>query len=76
MPTGNIIHFFLSVEKSLNCPLFKNSFILLVLCSEATVTGHSVLAKPNKIVAGQEPEKTNEFLQALAEAISKKVPLI
>jgi len=46
-----------------------------VLCSKALVTGHSVLAKPNKIVAGQEPEKTNEFLQALAEAVNKKVPL-
>ncbi|XP_053409344.1 TRAF3-interacting protein 1-like isoform X2 [Mercenaria mercenaria] len=29
--------------------------------------------KPAKVVAGHEPEKTNEFLQALAQAISSKV---
>lgn len=29
--------------------------------------------KPNKIVAGHEPIKTNEFLQALAFALEKQV---
>ena len=29
--------------------------------------------KPAKVVAGHEPERTNEFLQALATAISSKV---
>ena len=39
----------------------------------AVATGHSVSAKPAKIVAGHEPEKTNEFLQALAAAINANV---
>ncbi len=29
--------------------------------------------KPSKIVAGHEPEKTNELLQEIARAISSKV---
>jgi hypothetical protein len=32
--------------------------------------------KPNKIVAGHEPEKTNEFLQILATAINANVSKI
>ena len=35
------------------------------------VTGKSLSVKPVKIVAGHEPEKTNEFLQSLAAAINK-----
>ena len=29
--------------------------------------------KPSKIVAGHEPNKTNEFLQALAKALEKQI---
>ena len=44
------------------------------LCSfVALVHGKSVHVKPVKIVAGHEPEKTNDFLQLLADAIDKKV---
>ena len=39
----------------------------------ASVTGQSLSIKPNKVVAGLEANYTNEFLQALAEAINKKV---
>lgn len=37
------------------------------------VVGKSLSVKPAKIVAGHEPEKTNEFLQSLAAAINKGV---
>jgi len=40
------------------------------------VLGKTISAKPGKIVAGQEAEKTNELLQALGEAIGKKVGYI
>ena len=36
-------------------------------------TANPLRAKASKIVAGQEPEKTNELLQVLAIAILKKV---
>lgn len=39
----------------------------------ASVTGKSVSAKPSKIVAGHEPDRTNDFLQCLAAAINVKV---
>ena len=39
----------------------------------AFTTGELVRAKPSKIVAGQESEKTNEFLQMLSIAILKQV---
>ena len=37
------------------------------------VTGQSMSVRPSKIVAGHEPEKTNELLQAMANAIIQKV---
>lgn len=37
------------------------------------VTGQKISARPSKVVAGQEADRTNEFLQALADAINKKV---
>jgi len=39
----------------------------------ALVLGKTIAAKPTKIVAGHEADRTNELLQALAEAINKKV---
>jgi len=37
------------------------------------VIGKTVAAKPSKIIAGHEADRTNELLQALAEAINKRV---
>lgn len=36
-------------------------------------TGDSITARPNKIVAGQEPTKTNELLQSIGKALDGKV---
>jgi len=45
---------------------------LVVYCS-ALVIGKTVAARPAKIIAGHEADRTNELLQALAEAVNKKV---
>ena len=39
----------------------------------ALVLGQPLPVKPSRIIAGQEPEKTNDFLQAIARAAQKKV---
>lgn len=46
---------------------------VIILFSPAFVQGDTVRVRPSKIVAGQEAEKTNEFLQLLSIAILKKV---
>lgn len=37
------------------------------------VSGEPLAAKPARIVAGHEPEKTNELLQAIAKCCLNKV---
>ncbi|XP_078332683.1 TRAF3-interacting protein 1-like isoform X3 [Crassostrea virginica] len=51
----------------------KIAFLQKAIDFTAMVTGKSLSVKPVKIVAGHEPEKTNEFLQSLAAAINKGV---
>lgn len=51
----------------------KIAFLQKAIDFTAMVTGKSLSVKPAKIVAGHEPEKTNEFLQSLAAAINKGV---
>lgn len=41
--------------------------------SPGLVTGKTPSVKLNKVIAGHEPDKTNEFLQMLALAINMKV---
>ncbi|KAJ8714070.1 hypothetical protein PYW08_007690 [Mythimna loreyi] len=51
----------------------KISFLNKVIFVLSSTTGKSIAAKPSKIVAGQEPEKTNELLQCLAKALDEKL---
>ncbi|XP_062570808.1 TRAF3-interacting protein 1-like isoform X2 [Saccostrea cucullata] len=51
----------------------KIAFLQKAIDFTSMVAGKSLSVKPAKIVAGHEPEKTNEFLQALAAAINKGV---
>ena len=51
----------------------KIKFLEKVIDCVSFAIGDQLGAKPSKIVAGQEPQKTNEFLQALAQVIDKKI---
>jgi len=46
---------------------------MLTWTCAALVLGQPLSVKPSRVIAGQEPEKTNEFLQAIALAVQKKV---
>jgi len=69
---------FNGVLLSLRCNVSScfDGTVLLYGCltaAAALVLGKTIAAKPTKIVAGHEADRTNELLQALAEAINKKV---
>ncbi|XP_065335550.1 TRAF3-interacting protein 1 isoform X2 [Cloeon dipterum] len=51
----------------------KIAFLQKVVSTIALVTGEKIQCKPSKVIAGQEPERTNELLQAIAKALEKKL---
>ncbi|CAB3359484.1 Hypothetical predicted protein [Cloeon dipterum] len=51
----------------------KIAFLQKVVSTIALVTGEKIQCKPSKVIAGQEPEKTNELLQAIAKVLEKKL---
>lgn len=51
----------------------KIGFLQKAIDCVALVTGESLSVRPSKVVAGHEPEKTNEFLQLLGKACMKKL---
>ncbi|XP_026494302.2 TRAF3-interacting protein 1 [Vanessa tameamea] len=51
----------------------KILFLTKIISVVGTTTGKSLTVKPSKIVAGQEPDKTNELLQCLAFALDNKL---
>ncbi|XP_050674975.1 TRAF3-interacting protein 1 [Leptidea sinapis] len=51
----------------------KISFLHKIIFVVGTTTGKKLSVKPSKIVAGQEPEKTNLLLQCLADALDRNL---
>ncbi|KAJ6637118.1 TRAF3-interacting protein 1 [Pseudolycoriella hygida] len=51
----------------------KISFLQKVIDTVRISTKENVNVKPSKIVAGQEPERTNELLQLIGVALSRKI---
>ena len=48
-----------------------NDYLLLSLVE--VITGIGLTVRPTKIIAGHEPTKTNELLQAIGTALDRKV---
>ncbi|NXG76059.1 MIPT3 protein, partial [Baryphthengus martii] len=52
----------------------KISFLQKAIDAVVMVTGEPLSVKPARVVAGHEPEKTNEFLQAIGKCCLNKLP--
>ena len=63
----NLFYFYFSDKEG------KIKYLEKVIDCVSFALGENLTAKPSKIVSGQEPQKTNEFLQALAQIIDKKI---
>ena len=77
-PTFIISGFGINLIYSQNFLIFsdkeaKIKYLEKVIDCIAFAIGEPLGAKPSRIVSGQEPQKTNEFLQALAQVIDKKI---
>nr|XP_039251890.1 TRAF3-interacting protein 1-like isoform X4 [Styela clava] len=74
--TGFLNGLFTSSEmdsKNVSAKEDKMAFLQKVIDVVSIVSGDQLAARPSKIVAGHEPEKTNELLQAIAKCIHKNV---
>lgn len=65
--------FILSYISFCCCHVMTFSSSDLMFWPTAFVGGTALSVRPSKIVAGHEAEKTNEFLQALAKVVQKKL---
>ncbi|XP_063215888.1 TRAF3-interacting protein 1 [Bacillus rossius redtenbacheri] len=62
----------------MNCETFKDReskvlFLQKLIDAVKAVTSEPLTARPSKIVAGQEPTKTNELLQAIGKALTNNL---
>lgn len=51
----------------------KIAFLQKVIDAVKVITGTNLTVRPAKIIAGHEPSKTNELLQAIGKALDKKL---
>ncbi|XP_012268702.2 TRAF3-interacting protein 1 [Athalia rosae] len=51
----------------------KLSYLTKLIDVVKLITGSNLTVRPNKIISGHEPIKTNELLQAIGKALDKKV---
>ena len=61
-------------SKNVTSKELKIAFLQKVITCVSMVTGQSIAVRPNKVIAGHEPEHTNELLQEIADCIRKNLP--
>ena len=60
-------------SKNVTAKEAKIAFLQKVIDCVSVVSSENLAARPNKIIAGHEPEHTNELLQAIAHCIRRKM---